>query len=246
MNRHTVLAILVVAVGLTWWLTRRAEPTEEVSQGGRATVKPRPAPAASEPPIAAARTPVENPSASTARTRSNSNSDEPIARVRRTPEPALAAPSAVATKPTAGAAPTEPGTIRTGAAPAIEPAPAEATEGRNALQFSLDRDGIQGAVREQLPAIRECYEGWQEANPGLGGRLLVHFRVERATDDAGEPYGRVIEAALERSDLDHPFLEGCALNAFSDMRFDAPEGELLSVRYPVVLRGDEDSPEPQP
>jgi hypothetical protein len=103
----------------------------------------------------------------------------------------------------------------------------------NALVFSPDRDGIRAAVIEAMPAIRACYEGWVEAaGPSAPpqGKLSVSFEVA-----VGDDQGRagVRKASLLHSEMAHPFVEGCVLNAFSELVFSPPEGGVLAVTYPL-------------
>jgi len=109
--------------------------------------------------------------------------------------------------------------------------------------WSADKDGIQGAVREIQPAMVDCYEGWLRTNPALGGKLLVSFTIT-ADADGGLGPGRVTEAALKSSELEHPILEGCVLNAFQDLVFERPPGGPLKVNYPVRFSAEEPAEEP--
>ncbi len=118
------------------------------------------------------------------------------------------------------------------------PAPTPTHEGRERMTWSVDRDGIQGAVREAVPDIRECYAGWLRANPALAGKVTVRFTIATDPDDAER--GKVTRAALVASDVGHPLMEGCVLNVMSELAFEAPaDGKPLDVNYPIILQTEE-------
>ena len=54
----------------------------------------------------------------------------------------------------------------------------EADRRARAQIWSVDREGVQGAVRSAIPEIRECYESWINLNPSLQGKLIVSFKIE--------------------------------------------------------------------
>ena len=114
-------------------------------------------------------------------------------------------------------------------------APPSVPDDAERMTWSVDRDGIQGAVREALPDIRECYEGWLRANPALAGKVTVRFTIATDADD-GER-GKVTKAALVASDVGHPLMEGCVLNVMAGLAFEAPsDGKPLDVNYPIILQ----------
>jgi len=94
----------------------------------------------------------------------------------------------------------------------------------------LDRDGIQSAIREKLPQIKDCYESWLGMNPQLAGKLVVGFRI--VPNDGGTE-GVVGEIAIADGGMGHVAMEGCVMNVMSDMRFEAPENGELTVNYPL-------------
>ena len=143
----------------------------------------------------------------------------------------MAKPHAGVTTASAGASGATNAPARAGGATDDEPrsrGPRQATAAPK--RWPVDREGIRGAVREALPQVKDCYESWLEINPNLGGTLTVKFRI---IEDAAGEGGVVADAALGRSDMDHPFLEGCVLNAMSDLRFDRPPDGEVNVAYPL-------------
>ena len=97
------------------------------------------------------------------------------------------------------------------------------------MVWSVDKDGIQGAIRETTPAIRECYEAWLKAEQALGGRIVISFTISTATDNP--EMGHISKVGMNESELDHALLEGCVLNAVSEIAWAAPE-EPVTVNYP--------------
>lgn len=97
--------------------------------------------------------------------------------------------------------------------------------------WPLDRDGIQGAVREALPEVRECYDAWVQQNPSLGGRVTMTFTIEPVVGQEG---ARVTQARVSDQGLGHALMEGCVVQVFEDLRFQAPaDGKPMNVTYPL-------------
>lgn len=105
-------------------------------------------------------------------------------------------------------------------------------------RFTLDRDGIRGAMRSAIPSIKDCYESWLPMHPGLGGTIITTFTID--TDDAVE--GRISQLAVADAGIGHVPLEGCILSSLADLRFDPPLNGPLNVTYPVVLSATDGGP----
>ncbi len=99
--------------------------------------------------------------------------------------------------------------------------------------WSLDPQGIRGAVGEARADIAECYSGWLAAHPDLEGRATVEF-VIRAEGEGDDAHGAIGDVALAESELGHGLMEGCILNVMTGLRFEAPD-EPLTVRFPFDL-----------
>lgn len=98
--------------------------------------------------------------------------------------------------------------------------------------------GIDGAMRGELVGIRECYQAWLNQNPDLGGRLVVRFTIEDDPEQPGEA-GVSAVAIDDDSTVDHVFIEGCVMNAVSDLRFEPPEmGSPVTVTYPFQFTAE--------
>lgn len=103
-------------------------------------------------------------------------------------------------------------------------------------QYTLDREGISGAVRSKLPDIEECYSGWQQQQPNLAGRMVIGFQI--GPNDAG--VGSVQQLSVVDGGLGHALMEGCVMNAVSDLTFDRPD-EPLTVNYPFLFSVEADA-----
>lgn len=104
--------------------------------------------------------------------------------------------------------------------------------------WALDREGITGAMAEARPEIKRCYEQWLADNPGLAGKMVATMVIEAAEE--GAEVAKVHSVDLKDSELDHPFLEGCVLNAMEELRFENPTGDTgrLTVNYPFLFSSE--------
>lgn len=91
----------------------------------------------------------------------------------------------------------------------------------------VTRDGIQAAMKEVIPELRDCYDGWVQREPSLGGAIAVAFVID--VDDAG--VGAVSGLSIVDGGLGHAALEGCVLNVMNDLSFEPP-GSPVNVTYP--------------
>ena len=110
-----------------------------------------------------------------------------------------------------------------------------------ATSYGLDKKGIRSAIKEKVRDIHECYEAWLEQNPRLSGSMMVAFEI--SPDDAGN--GAVTHIEVIDGGVGQPFMEGCVLNVFQDMRFEEPPGGgRVRVLYPLYFqpRGDDGGP----
>ena len=133
------------------------------------------------------------------------------------------------------------------AAPEAEGAEDPEEEAR--LVYAPDREGIQGAIRAEREALRECYAAWLAASPKLGGTAKLTFVIADPGEGGDERLARVTEVTLAHSALTEApgraALEGCLLNVLSSLRFDPPEGGRLQVSYPFQFAA-EAPPAPAP
>ncbi|MEW5738097.1 MAG: AgmX/PglI C-terminal domain-containing protein [Myxococcota bacterium] len=106
------------------------------------------------------------------------------------------------------------------------------------LPFRLDKDGIKAAVAERIPELRECYDAWLEANPSLAGKIKVSFTIAENPDTG---LGDVIEIGVLDGGLDHFALQGCVMNVFQDLHFEAPVNGPVKVNYPLSFANAADA-----
>lgn len=131
-----------------------------------------------------------------------------------------------------------------GKPPIRSPQPSEAGEVlRPGARWPLDRHGLQGAVREAIPQLRECYDAWAKQNPQLGGRVTVTFTIKPVE---GEEGAKVTSARVADQGLGHLLMEGCIVQVFEDLRFERPaDGQPLNVTYPLEFAsGEKDAGSP--
>lgn len=112
-------------------------------------------------------------------------------------------------------------------------APAARAEAEPAPRFPLTHDGLARGTASVHREIEQCYAGWLKRDRALAGGLKVHLTIER---DSSQPErGKVSVAELLSNDLHHTALEGCVLNAFSELGFEPPEEGKLDVVLPLVF-----------
>jgi hypothetical protein len=90
---------------------------------------------------------------------------------------------------------------------------------------------IMRPIRSRFKCFRKCYEQGLAANPRLGGRISVHFVVDRD--------GWVRTAKLNGSELADARVSECIVREFVGLRYPSPEGDRISVVYPLVFAPDE-------
>lgn len=103
----------------------------------------------------------------------------------------------------------------------------------------VTKDGIKEAVKQELPAIRECYEAWLKQNPALAGKLKVQFTI---LEIPGRDRAKISRVDIADGGMGHLMMEGCVRNVFKSMRFETPRGGETRVTYPLNF---ESKAEPQ-
>ncbi|MEM6791854.1 MAG: AgmX/PglI C-terminal domain-containing protein [Myxococcota bacterium] len=91
---------------------------------------------------------------------------------------------------------------------------------------TLPPEVIQRVVRQSFGRFRYCYEEGLARNPSLRGRIEVTFVI--GLD------GRVRDARAETG-FPEPSVNRCIVDGFETLRFPAPEGGIVSVKYPIVF-----------
>jgi hypothetical protein len=124
-----------------------------------------------------------------------------------------------------------------GAARAISAAVGEAPRppAKATLEGALDKEEVRAGIQKIIPQIQSCYETALEKTPGLGGRLLVSFKI-RAQGDKGVVAEGEIQPDSDSALLDVPETGQCILDALVAAEFPAPvDGGEVTVSYPFVL-----------
>jgi len=97
----------------------------------------------------------------------------------------------------------------------------------NADSASLDKEVIQGVVKEHTAEIRTCYENELKNNKELAGKLDLSWTVGAE--------GTVTEVVAKENTLNKA-VEDCVVEAIKKWTFPAPKGgETVKVDYPFVF-----------
>lgn len=93
-------------------------------------------------------------------------------------------------------------------------------------------------MQEALPEVRSCFEEWLKLEPALAGKIAVKFRIVTDENDPSSGVVDKVELAEEQR-LGHVAMEGCVLNVFQELRFEAPKDGKLDVTYPMQFTSGE-------
>lgn len=100
--------------------------------------------------------------------------------------------------------------------------------GRTVILGSLSRDEIKQEITRRQNQLRYCYQRQLISDPGLYGKVVVHFIIQ--------PDGRVTGARVDRSSLGNDKVEACLLRIFGQLRFPSvPGGGVVEVSYPLIF-----------
>jgi TonB family protein len=89
---------------------------------------------------------------------------------------------------------------------------------------------VQGAVRENYPQIRACYQQALVDAAELAGRVSVFFEVA--------PDGRIFSARITQASLPDPGTQACYRRVIRSLKLPPPPGGAASIEYPIVLTPD--------
>jgi hypothetical protein len=87
---------------------------------------------------------------------------------------------------------------------------------------------IRQVVRGAYGPFRACFEGGLARHPKLAGLVAVRFTIERDGS-----VGRVADSGSDLPDAD---VTQCLIQRFRGLHFPAPNGGVVSVEYPILLR----------
>jgi hypothetical protein len=107
-----------------------------------------------------------------------------------------------------------------------------------AMLFSVDREGIQGAIQEISPQVLECYEGWLKTDSALEGRVTISFMIapaEPLASEAGialatpraEINAEIRDTYIALDQVKHEMMTGCVLNSIEDLKFENVESPIV-------------------
>lgn len=92
----------------------------------------------------------------------------------------------------------------------------------------LPPEVIRRVVRQNMGRFRQCYERGLSSNPALEGRVTVKFVIGQT--------GGVTSAMDDGSSLPDREVVQCIVRQYGMLSFPAPEGGVVTVRYPLDLR----------
>ncbi len=113
---------------------------------------------------------------------------------------------------------------------ATEAAPHQTTDA--GVVYPTDKKGISRAMRSAVKEIRECYEGWVQADPKLQGVVRLEFTID--ANDAGA--GQVTEVFAADGGPGTLAFQGCLRSVVADLQFEPPESGSIRVSYPFSFR----------
>jgi hypothetical protein len=98
---------------------------------------------------------------------------------------------------------------------------------------ALSREGIKRAVAERLPELRQCYRGWLQPNPALGGKLKARFTI---AEIPGMNRAKIMSVDIADAGVGEGAMEDCVRNAFKTTRFETPRGGETRVTVPLDFK----------
>jgi hypothetical protein len=91
----------------------------------------------------------------------------------------------------------------------------------------LASESVQRIVRQSYGRFRMCYERGLEKNVHMEGRIEIRFVIDRN--------GRPAHATNAGSELRDAAVIDCVARAFTALSFPKPEGNPVTVSYPIVF-----------
>ena len=96
------------------------------------------------------------------------------------------------------------------------------------VRGSLDKELIRRIIRRHINEVKFCYERELTRNAGLQGRVMVQFTISGT--------GSVMASIVQSSTLGNPGVEQCIAGAVRRWEFPKPQGGIVVVTYPFVLK----------
>lgn len=110
---------------------------------------------------------------------------------------------------------------RKAGAPEVVPGTAE-------VRGSLDKELIRRIIRRHINEVKFCYEKELTRMPNLEGRVMIQFTIS--------PTGAVAASFVQSSTMNNPTVEQCIAAAVRRWEFPKPQGGIVIVTYPFVLK----------
>ena len=104
----------------------------------------------------------------------------------------------------------------------------EVVPGTAEVRGSLDKELIRRIIRRHINEVKFCYERELTRNAGMEGRVMVNFTIG--------PTGAVVASIVQSSTLGNPTVEQCIAGALRRWEFPRPQGGIVVVTYPFVLK----------
>ncbi|MEC7985700.1 MAG: AgmX/PglI C-terminal domain-containing protein [Myxococcota bacterium] len=104
------------------------------------------------------------------------------------------------------------------------------------MVYSIDREGIDDAIRAFLPNIRNCYSQARVENPEMEGRIMASFTIEKNTDDPeNADIAKISAVEIIESAFEHEDFENCIMDNLDMLWFEPPEEGERTVQYPFLF-----------
>ncbi|MFO0573083.1 MAG: TonB family protein [Polyangia bacterium] len=110
---------------------------------------------------------------------------------------------------------------RKAGAPEVVPGTAE-------VRGSLDKELIRRIIRRHINEVKFCYEKELTRIQNLEGRVMIQFTIS--------PTGAVAASFVQSSTMNNPPVEQCIAAAVRRWEFPKPQGGIVIVTYPFVLK----------
>jgi hypothetical protein len=104
----------------------------------------------------------------------------------------------------------------------------EVVPGTAEVRGSLDKELIRRIIRRHINEVKFCYERELTRTPNMEGRVMVNFTIG--------PTGAVVASIVQSSTLGNPTVEQCIAGALRRWEFPRPQGGIVVVTYPFVLK----------
>jgi hypothetical protein len=113
---------------------------------------------------------------------------------------------------------------------AVEHRDVSSRDGGPPVNGRLPPEEIQRLVRAHYAVFRACYEAGLGRNKTLEGIVQTKFVID--------PSGSVSDVALDCTTMPDEVAVTCIVNGYRDLKFQQPEGGIVTVVYPIEFSPD--------